>query len=799
MANYNNLKTAIQDVIKANGNQEITGEIMQNALLSMINSLGAGYQFVSVATPETNPGTPDQKVFYIANGKGTYVNFGGLVVDEDEVVLLVYDDAWKKLLSGIASNSKLTELGQKVVNNYWVGNGNTFAKTKIVGLRPGATYRIYLRKIPWDMTGVTVTGVTKLAIQHFYNGSQTTDLLQVQITATLRPYYDFTIPANSDYIAVGGRAAIGEIVDWNIVDLTLIKQKADLVPYFSALSIPQFLDVDLSIPTLKVKFPVNSMRLYDSFGASLIGDYTGAAKQTFTLANLQSLVWDFADSSVKVIGTGTAGDYVHLLNLAKNSVTGLFAGWFNEQKWKENDPAIVAQKSANTLGEAISASKDFAITSGMSGFSAQVDVGVPYNRKFIFRVDDPSGAITKVSTLAGYDYEGNNVDIAAINLLPNTEYVYYAPVGLQSLRVWVGASYMTGTAGTISVQVSVPSQYDDESIVRRWNDSDKLVVRDNVLKDSDFKALFFSDIHGFTAELARIIALGNDWKSLLDCIIDTGDDTASYQSASPLTWYNDLARTSELPIVRAVGNHDAWTTGYGVWGNAEQVYNFFTKPAVELMQSKGASVVQPSDAATAYRNYYYVDFGSLRMVVITSLTGGGYYDSDQATWFASVLDDARTNDKSVICLNHAPMPIISAVENVECNWCSYKIRVSDGTIMEQDPLDKVDAFIRAGGKFVCWFTGHTHIDYVVKFSKTIDGVTKTQFCFTTSTASQAGPIDAVRQKSNRDNGFDLFNMVGIDLTNHLVKIWRIGLNTNHYLQLHNTFVWDYVNNRIVSD
>ena len=110
MANYNNLKTAIQDVIKENGYQEIKGDILQNALLSMINSLGAGYQFVSVATPETNPGTPDQKVFYIANGKGTYVNFGGLVVDEDEVVLLVYDDALKKLLSGIASNSKLTEL-----------------------------------------------------------------------------------------------------------------------------------------------------------------------------------------------------------------------------------------------------------------------------------------------------------------------------------------------------------------------------------------------------------------------------------------------------------------------------------------------------------------------------------------------------------------------------------------------------------------------------------------------------------------------------------------------------------------
>lgn len=158
MANYNNLKTAIQDVIKANGNQEITGEIMQNALLSMINSLGAGYQFVSVATPETNPGTPDQKVFYIANGKGTYVNFGGLVVDEDEVVLLVYDDAWKKLLSGIASNSKLTELegkmGQKVdgLFNGMIGefskNGLSAYQDFYVGTIPKGTKIINNSSIP---------------------------------------------------------------------------------------------------------------------------------------------------------------------------------------------------------------------------------------------------------------------------------------------------------------------------------------------------------------------------------------------------------------------------------------------------------------------------------------------------------------------------------------------------------------------------------------------------------------------------------------------------------------------------
>ena len=72
--------------------------------------LQEGYTFMGVATPETNPGTPDRKIFYIANGKGAYANFGGININEDEVVLLTFDDVWNKMSSGIASNSKLTEL-----------------------------------------------------------------------------------------------------------------------------------------------------------------------------------------------------------------------------------------------------------------------------------------------------------------------------------------------------------------------------------------------------------------------------------------------------------------------------------------------------------------------------------------------------------------------------------------------------------------------------------------------------------------------------------------------------------------
>lgn len=116
MSNYNSLKTTIDANIKQNGRQEITGQILNSVLNQMVTTLGAGYQFAGVATTATNPGTPDAKVFYIANGKGTYTNFGGINVTEDDVVVLYWDSSWHKEATGIASQEKLTELGQ-IVNN----------------------------------------------------------------------------------------------------------------------------------------------------------------------------------------------------------------------------------------------------------------------------------------------------------------------------------------------------------------------------------------------------------------------------------------------------------------------------------------------------------------------------------------------------------------------------------------------------------------------------------------------------------------------------------------------------------
>ena len=116
MANYATLKAAIQDVVKTNGNEEITGALLQQTLLAMVNSLGEGFHYMGPATPLTNPGTPDQNVFYLASTAGTYSNFGGITLADGEIAILKYNGSWTKDSTGAASLEKVSQLQAKVTD-----------------------------------------------------------------------------------------------------------------------------------------------------------------------------------------------------------------------------------------------------------------------------------------------------------------------------------------------------------------------------------------------------------------------------------------------------------------------------------------------------------------------------------------------------------------------------------------------------------------------------------------------------------------------------------------------------------
>lgn len=117
MGNYEQLKQAVSDVIKTNGSQEITGIILQNALLSIISTIGGNAAFAGIATPETNPGTPDQNIFYIASSNGVYSNFDGYKL-EDEIVLFVNkSQSWKHVLCNIYNKDKVKKNAANDISN----------------------------------------------------------------------------------------------------------------------------------------------------------------------------------------------------------------------------------------------------------------------------------------------------------------------------------------------------------------------------------------------------------------------------------------------------------------------------------------------------------------------------------------------------------------------------------------------------------------------------------------------------------------------------------------------------------
>lgn len=105
MANWTDLIAAIQAVIKQNGNQEITGTILQSVLTNLVSNVGADATYKGEATPATVPGTPDGNVFYMATKNGIYPNFNGYVVNNQLTVFTNKSGQWVGQSLGVMNNT----------------------------------------------------------------------------------------------------------------------------------------------------------------------------------------------------------------------------------------------------------------------------------------------------------------------------------------------------------------------------------------------------------------------------------------------------------------------------------------------------------------------------------------------------------------------------------------------------------------------------------------------------------------------------------------------------------------------
>ena len=101
MANYQNLMAVINAVIKTNNRREITGQVLQNVLNTMVSSIGENMQLTGFATPTTNPGQPDQNIFYVAKQAGTYSHFNNITLDNGLSFLMWKNGQWSSETIGI--------------------------------------------------------------------------------------------------------------------------------------------------------------------------------------------------------------------------------------------------------------------------------------------------------------------------------------------------------------------------------------------------------------------------------------------------------------------------------------------------------------------------------------------------------------------------------------------------------------------------------------------------------------------------------------------------------------------------
>lgn len=148
---YEQIKESIKAVIKENGNYEITGNVLQTVLLSMVDTLGPEYQFLGIATKSTVPVVVEGNSFYITTEVGTYTKFknsGNTTITVNQLGILtstngtawnftpifigvskgggeVFNDYDNNTASGNNSHAEGQDTAAKGDNSHAEGNGGT--------------------------------------------------------------------------------------------------------------------------------------------------------------------------------------------------------------------------------------------------------------------------------------------------------------------------------------------------------------------------------------------------------------------------------------------------------------------------------------------------------------------------------------------------------------------------------------------------------------------------------------------------------------------------------------------------
>ena len=300
--------------------------------------------------------------------------------------------------------------------------------------------------------------------------------------------------------------------------------------------------------------------------------------------------------------------------------------------------------------------------------------------------------------------------------------------------------------------------------------------------DHPMSFIHFSDIHARQNNWNRVCKFGNAYKDYFSFIIHTGDYVRNDQSNAVDLYSNGVA--SELPLLNVVGNHDIYS-------------NFVNRTVAEQATTRG--IVFPSDTSdwgvtfgsASDAMYYYKDFATekVRLIVLDLY----YNSSEQQTWLADVLAEAKTNGYHVITATHeVTKPITTWSDNTFCSRDAAALTAT-GLNVSSTPFDAIiKSFKDGGGVHIANICGHEHVDLM---GKTVNGIMN--IVISTSLGLDDTASDANRVEGTVTN--DCINCIGVNTNAGILKIVRIGCDTDHYLRSRKTLCYDYINDQIIAN
>jgi hypothetical protein len=240
--------------------------------------------------------------------------------------------------------------------------------------------------------------------------------------------------------------------------------------------------------------------------------------------------------------------------------------------------------------------------------------------------------------------------------------------------------------------------------------------------------------------------------------------------------------------MNAIGNHDTRSHEDNTDWFAHAGADAYTKFIAPFISNWGVT----HDGNTSHC-YYYKDFSSAKvrlvvMDVMVTKQDTAHYDADQITWFESVLASAKTAGLSVVVAAHNAMDSTL----IDSTFTTLDYQLNEDVYSNLDPFaDAVDAFIEGGGEFITWLCGHTHKDFVGRFTSHLNQSVIVIGCALCNGAS----TDMARVMGTESQ--DLFNIIAFDTTAKVVKVVRVGTNYDRYCRHKGDLCYRYSDHTII--